>query len=102
TIQTPYAGGLTATVTDANNAPVQGVSVTFAVPVSGASATFAGSASQVVVTDASGIATSTAPMANATAGAFNVTVTVSGIAPEAVELTNVSGAATALAIVSGD
>ena len=72
-----FGSPLQALVTDAYNNPIPNVEVTFTVPANGASATF--SASSVIITDASGIATSPDLTANGTAGAYLVKATTAGL-----------------------
>jgi hypothetical protein len=82
----PFATPLQATVRDAANNPVQGVSVTFTAPGSGASATPAGA---TAITDVNGVATSPAYTANAIVGAYTVSAAAAGIAtPANFALTN--------------
>jgi hypothetical protein len=78
------------TVTDTNNNPVQGVTVTFTAPSSGASGTFPGNLLTVTATtNASGVATAPPFVANSTAGTYTVTATVAnGAAPASFTLTN--------------
>jgi len=77
-------------VVDQNGSPVSGVTVTFTAPSSGASGTFAGGViTDSVVTDSTGIATSTTFTANATAGQYIVTATIAGAsAPANFHLSN--------------
>ena len=100
---TPLAGGgqsagpgatfpvqLKARVADAFGNAVSGVAVTFSAPASGAGGTFPGGLTSVAVnTDASGIATAPVFTANTTAGTYNVTAAVGGVAsPASFSLTN--------------
>jgi hypothetical protein len=62
--------------------------VTFTAPGTGASATFSGNNLVTATTNASGIATSPTPVANNTAGTYNVTASVSGLTPATFTLTN--------------
>src|SRR5581483_6231866 len=78
TVNTAFATALQATVKDASNNPVSGVTVTFTAPTTGASAAFSGSASATAVTNASGIATAPALTANAQTGSYTVTVSAAG------------------------
>jgi len=98
-VTTAFANALAVTVTDANNNPVSGATVTFtAVPVNGASATF----SIAAVTDSNGH-TSVTATANATAGAYTVTASVSGgTASATFNLTNTAGAASKVTVSSGN
>lgn len=72
-----YANPLQVLVTDANNNPLAGVTVTFQLPASGASATFAGGATTATAaSNASGIATSPAVSANRIAGSYLAGATI--------------------------
>ena len=85
---TAFTNPLVAIVKDAANLPVQGVTVTFAVPGSGASATLS---SATAVTNAAGLASVTAT-ANSTTGAYTVAATIAGSAtPANFLLTNAFG-----------
>jgi Domain of unknown function (DUF4082)/Glycosyl hydrolases family 16 len=100
TMNTAFATALQATVKDAGNNPVSGVTVTFAAPGSGASGTFGGSAS--VTTNSSGVATAPAFTANITAGSYTVTASVSGVATSAsFSLTNDPGPAASVTATAG-
>ncbi len=88
TVGTAFGSALQARVTDGSANPLAGISVTFTAPASGASATFNGSNSVIAVTNASGVATSLVPVANSTAGSYNVTAAVSGLSPANFSLTN--------------
>lgn len=80
-----FTNPLKVTVKDSGAVALPGLTVTFAAPTSGAAAVLG---TPQVVTDASGIA-QTSATANATAGAYNVTATVPGIAaPSTIALTN--------------
>jgi hypothetical protein len=89
-VSSAYAAPLAATVTDGSGNPVANLPVTFTAPASGASATFAGGAAAVSVsTDATGVATTPALTANATAGSFQVSATTANAAaPATYTLTN--------------
>src|SRR5262249_40945058 len=79
---------LRAVVRDASGNVVPGVSVTFTPPGSGPGGTFV--ANPVVTTDANGVATAPAFVANAFPGGYTVTATASGgIPPAGFSLTNV-------------
>src|SRR6266404_4520728 len=83
TINTQFATQLQATVRDASNNPVNGVTVTFTAPTSGASGTFAGGVN-TAVTNAQGIATAAVFTANGTVGGpYNVTASVTGVSTPA-------------------
>src|SRR6202040_1192901 len=56
-INTAFGIALQATVKDAGNNPLSGVTVTFTAPGSGAAAAFGGSATATAVTNSSGLAT---------------------------------------------
>ena len=75
-----FAQPLAVTVKDSGGTPVAGATVTYTVPGSGASAVLA--PGNTALTNASGVASVTAT-ANATAGAFNVTAAVAGVATPA-------------------
>src|SRR5258706_13920774 len=78
TINTQFATQLQATVRDASNNPVNGVTVTFTAPTSGASGTFAGGGN-TATTNAQGVATAAVFTANGTVGGpYNVTAAVAG------------------------
>ena len=81
---------LTATVIT-SGVGTSGEKVTFTAPASGASGTFAnGTATETDITNNLGVATSSAFIANRTAGTYKVTATVSGAAtPVSFRLTNV-------------
>jgi protocatechuate 3,4-dioxygenase beta subunit len=82
-------------VRDAQGRPLEGATVTFALPqaATGAGATFAGGAAQAVVaTDALGLAVSPALVANGATGRFTVTATLPGAARAAqFSLRNLAG-----------
>jgi hypothetical protein len=95
TVSTAFAAPLVVTVTDATDAPVSGVTVTFAAPGTGASGTFAGGVN-TATTGANGEAMSVIFTANATAGAYTVSATVPGVDSSATfSLTNTAAAAPA-------
>jgi hypothetical protein len=83
TINSQYAQPLQVRVLDAHGAAVKGVTVTFALGTgaSGAGASFLGGGAQTTAeTDASGLATSPAVVANDKPGPFTATASASGIA----------------------
>src|SRR5262249_32661068 len=91
-INTAFATALQATVRDASNNPVSGVTVTFTAPGSGASANFSGSLTATATTNSSGVATASALTANGTAGSYTVTGSASGVpTPANYNLTNTGG-----------
>src|SRR5258706_118325 len=83
TVSTAFATQLQATVRDALNSPVSGVTVTFTAPTSGASGTFA-SGVNTATTNAQGVALAAIFTANSTAGGpYNVTASVAGVGTSA-------------------
>ena len=85
-----FATPLAATVTRGGKA-VSGEQVTFTAPSSGASGTFAnGTATDTVITDINGVATSTSFTANPKAGNYTVTATVTSAQPASFTLTNIA------------
>ena len=98
-VNTAFGAPLVVTVRDAANQVLSGVNVTFTAPGSGASAT---PSPTTVATDATGTA-QLAVTANTIAGAYTVSAGVAGVAtPASFVLTNVAGAGTTLAIISGN
>jgi adhesin/invasin len=96
TVGTQFASALQATVTDVNNHPAAGWTVTFSVPTSGASATLSTTSA---ITDSSGLATVRAT-ANTTAGVYAVTASVMGVSPSATfNLTNLAGPAATISFL---
>ncbi|HTX36333.1 MAG TPA: DUF4214 domain-containing protein [Bryobacteraceae bacterium] len=89
-VTTAFGAALSAQVTDANNNPVSGVTVTFTAPDSGASGTFPGSAlTATSVTNSAGLATAPAFTANSITGTYTVAASVLGVAtPASFALTN--------------
>lgn len=93
-----FGSPLSARVTDAGGTPVPGVTVQFAAPGQGASATLSGSSA---TTNAAGIASLNAT-ANTTAGSYQATASVNGIAtPARFSIQNLPGAVSALQIAGG-
>ena len=87
-----FTNALQAKVTDALANPISGATVTFTAPSSGASARFGGSNSTTATTNALGIAISPIPVANNTAGSYNVAAAMAGITAAATfSLTNTAG-----------
>jgi hypothetical protein len=102
TVNTMFATALQATVKDAGNNPLSGVTVTFTAPASGASAAFSGSITATATTNAGGIAIAPALTANSQAGAFGVTATTAGVATQATfNLTNTAASGSGALTVSG-
>ncbi len=84
-----FATALQATVKDASNNPVSGITVTFNAPASGASGTFDGAPTAVAVTTSTGVATAPAFTADGQAGSYTVTAAASGLpASASFSLTN--------------
>src|SRR6267142_860006 len=102
TINTAFATQLQATVRDASNNPLGGITVTFAAPTSGASGTFTG-AVNTATTNAQGVATAPVFTANSTAGGpYNVTASVIGVStPATFSLTNLAGAPASIIATAG-
>ncbi len=86
-----FPGPFQAAVLDGNGSPVPNVSVTFTAPGSGASGTFAatGTNTTTVLTDAGGIATTSAFTANNQSGSYLVTASSSGLASVTFSLQNI-------------
>jgi hypothetical protein len=83
TVNTAFATALQATVKDASNNPLSGVTVSFTAPNTGAGATFGGSSTATAISNASGIATAPALTANGQAGSYTATASVAGVATSA-------------------
>jgi hypothetical protein len=99
-VGTAYAQPLQALVTDADGNPVASVPVTFTTPSSGPGGTFYGMAT--ALTDAQGVATAPAFIANHSQGSYQVAAAVPGVAlPIDFALTNIAAPAAA-AITSGN
>jgi protocatechuate 3,4-dioxygenase beta subunit len=92
TVATAFANPLLASVSNLNGNPVSGVSVTFAAPSTGASAGFSVSP---VLTNAHGVASTTATANTTAGGPYNVTATVQSLKTiqTAYTLTNTAGSA---------
>jgi hypothetical protein len=97
-----FATALQATVKDANNNPVTGVTVTFTAPTAGATAAFSGSPTATAMTNASGIATSPTITANAQAGSYTVTASAPGAGNASFSLTNSVASAVPIKFVQGN
>ncbi len=99
-----YATPLQVLITDANNNPISGVTVTFAASAvaGGASGNFAGSLTITALTGMNGIAQAPAFTANTQVGAFVVTASVSGLTPTAsFSLTNLVGPVAKIVAAAG-
>jgi len=104
TVGKAFATQLAATVLDSNSSPVSGMIVTFTAPASGPSGAFmtSGTATETDITNASGVATSSAFTANATTGPYVVTASATGAtAPASFSLTNIAGAAATITATGG-
>ncbi len=94
TVNTAFPNALQATVTDAGNNPLSGVTVTFTAPSSGPGASFSGSSNTTAVTNSGGVAVAPALTANGQAGNYTVTATANGVnTPATFSLTNTLGGA---------
>ena len=103
TINGVFAVPLAVTVNN-NGSPATGVVVTFTAPVGGASGKFAdtGTAITTATTNANGLATSAAFIADGTAGSYTVTASAQGVQGGVTfSLTNTTGAPAALLATSG-
>jgi hypothetical protein len=94
TVGTGFSTPLAVKAVDASSQPVAGASVIFSAPANGASAAFAGGLRTAsVTTGANGIATAPQLVANATAGAYQVSASTNGVSsPVAFNLTNTPAA----------
>jgi hypothetical protein len=102
TVNTAFATALSVLVSDSGNNPVPATMVTFTAPGSGASGAFPGAAlAATVATNASGIATAPAFIANSSVGIYNVTASAGAATPAKLSLTNTSGSAAAIAVSAG-
>jgi N-terminal glycosyl-hydrolase-114-associated domain/Invasin, domain 3/Kelch motif len=100
-INNAFAAPFVASVKNSSGSGVSGVTVIFTVPSSGASGTFAGGANSAI-TNASGVATSALFTANAKAGSYTVTASVTGVSTSAnFALTNTTGSPAAITATSG-
>jgi len=100
TINSAFATNLQATVRDAGNNPLGGVTVTFAAPGAGASGTFTGG--NTAVTNSIGVATANVFTANSTAGAYTVSASVVGVSTSAsFNLTNTPGLPATVSTTAG-
>jgi outer membrane protein OmpA-like peptidoglycan-associated protein len=98
-VTTAFALPLGVVVKDQYSNPVSGVAVTYAVAAAGASCTLTATPP---ATDAQGQA-SVVAIANSQQGTYTATATVSGVAaPARFDLTNLSGTASTISLVSGD
>ena len=72
TVGNSFGAALVALVRNALSQPLAGITVRFTAPGSGATCTLGGAATQTAVTNASGLATSSVPIASATTGSYSV------------------------------
>ncbi len=103
-VNSAFSNALVATVKDAFGNLVSGANVTFSAPPAGASGTFAGSGiTATVQSNGSGLATSPAFTANATAGGpYTVSASANGVAIAAsFGLTNTAGPPASITATSG-
>jgi hypothetical protein len=103
-VNTAFATLLQATVKDASNSPIGGITVTFTAPGTGASGTFGGSTTAAAVTNSSGIATASTFTANGLTGTYTVIASSAGVPDQAsFSLTNTAVVTTGGSIAgSGD
>jgi hypothetical protein len=95
-INTAFSSPLIATVKDQSSNPVSGATVTFTAPSSGQSCTFTGGVTTITTTTNAQGQAQVSITANATAGNYNVTASVAGVATTATfSLTNISGSSNA-------
>ncbi len=106
TVAQAFANPLKVLVTDSFNNPASGVSVTFTTPTFTAgspasvpSGVFTGS--NIVLTNASGIATAPTLTANNKAGSFTVSAAVTGLPNVSFALSNATGAPASIAAAAG-
>jgi hypothetical protein len=86
-INAQFGAPFSATVTDAKNNPLSGVTVTFRAPINGPSGFFAGGqGTATATTNANGVATSPVFIANGTQGSYTVSALVTGVGLPAVFL----------------
>ncbi len=100
TVHNAYAA-MSVTLTDAGGNPAGSQTITFTAPGSGASGLFGASLTATAATNASGVATLPAFIANGIAGTFNLHANIGAIATDFV-LTNTAGAVNSIAIQMGD
>lgn len=104
-LNTTFATGLTAKVSDAQGSPLVGVLVTFSAPANGVSLAFSGGLQPqaTALTDATGRAVSPVPLANNVPGSYEVEASVTGVAaPARFMLTNLVRPIPTITIQSGD
>ncbi len=104
-LNTSFATGLTAKVSDAQGSPLVGVLVTFSAPANGVSLVFSGGFQRqaTAITDATGRAVSPVPLANNVPGSYEVEASVTDVAaPARFKLTNLVSPIPTISIQSGD
>jgi hypothetical protein len=93
-MNTLFATGLQAAVTDLSGNPLSGVTVMYSAPASGPSASFGTLANTSVVTDSAGIAVAPPLMANGIEGSYTVTANIPSVEmPAYFSLINTPGSA---------
>jgi hypothetical protein len=99
---TAFPNALAVTVTDTNNNPLTGVNVTFTAPASGASGTFNNSTATIVVaTNGSGVASAPFTANGAAGGPYTVTAAATGQTTVNFLLTNIAGMPSTMTANSG-
>ncbi len=100
-INTEFPQRLLVKVMDTFGNPVGGVTVTFTAPASGPGGTFSGG-NNTAISDAAGVATAAALVANSFSGIFTVTASAHGLASSvSFTLTNKAGPGSNIAVVEG-
>ena len=105
TVGTRYRSTLQARLLDSAGNPIEGATVSFSITAAdnGAAATFVGGTGQATaLTDASGVATSPALLANKTAGTFTATAAAAGAQPGQYALANVADSPSSIARGAAD
>ncbi|MBV9770910.1 MAG: Ig-like domain-containing protein, partial [Bryobacterales bacterium] len=100
-VDTAFGTALQATLLDASNNPLSGVTVTFTAPASGATAMFSGAATATATTNGNGVATAPALIANGQIGSFTITASAPQAAPTSFNLTNTAGSPTSVTATAG-
>ena len=100
TVNTPVSTDPSVLVTDANNNPVSGVSVTFA--VTGGGGSISSPTGNTVVTNASGIAALSSWTMGTTAGANSIQATAAGLPTVTFTATGTAGPAVSISVNAGN
>ena len=100
TVGTSYEKELQVKFSDSFGNPISGVSVNLNIGSIGASGSFSGSS--IITSDDSGIATAPAFTANGKSGNFTVTASAINVGSVKFSLTNTSGAASSITLLSGN